>query len=74
MSLAYPHVYDPKDVLRKKPLRNLSEAEKLDVEKIKESGSAFYDVVEKRQPSREKDIALMKIEEAVMWAVKSATR
>lgn len=74
MSLKFPGIYDPKDVLRQTPLRELSEGEKLDVEKIKEFGKTFYEIIEKRQPSRERDIALMKVEESVMWAVKAATK
>jgi len=63
--------------------RPLTDEEKLDMDRVKDAGLAFYDVCEAiglhgapdRAPgSRELSLAKTKIEEAVMWATKHITR
>ncbi len=63
--------------------RALTEAEKDDMEKIKDAGLAFWNVCEQiglhgapeRAPgSRELSLAKTKVEEAVMWATKHITQ
>ena len=60
--------------------RELTECEKIDVRVIKDVGAEFLDHLDTiashaadRKPTRELAIARTKIEEAVMWAVKSIT-
>lgn len=54
--------------------RPLSAEASLAVLKIKGSGAAFYADLEKHVlPGREASLAKTKVEEAVMWAVKSIT-
>lgn len=53
--------------------RVLNEEEKLQMQKIKDSGLYFYRYLETMEPSRELSLAKTKIEEAVMWAVKHIT-
>ena len=54
--------------------RVLSEAEKLQMQSIKDYGKSFYEMLDAMEPSREISLAKTKIEEAVMWATKSLTR
>jgi len=54
--------------------RILSEQEKADMVEIKDAGLAFLKMVDRFEPSREMSLARTKIEEAVMWAVKSITK
>lgn len=54
--------------------RVLSEAEKANMQAIKDQGLAFHELVSGIGESRELSIAKTKIEEAVMWAVKHITR
>ena len=63
--------------------RALTEAEKLQMQQVKDQGSAFVALLHEigasdpqagRQAGRELSIAQTKIEEAVMWAVKHITR
>lgn len=61
--------------------RVLSDAEKLNMQAIKDYGLGFYELLQKvggtqgdRLASRELSLAATKIEEAVMWAVKHVTR
>lgn len=54
--------------------RVLSDAEKANMQAIKDQGLAFHELVARLGESRELSIAKTKIEEAVMWAVKHITR
>lgn len=63
--------------------RVLGDAEKANMQEIKDAGLAFATLLHKiggsdpagdRQASRELSLAQTKIEEAVMWAVKHITR
>ena len=54
--------------------RVLSDAEKAQMQAIKDMGLQFHDLVESVGQSRELSLAKTKIEEAVMWAVKHVTR
>lgn len=54
--------------------RVLSEAEKEAMVKIKDIGLEFINFVKTMESSRENSIAITKMEEAVMWAVKSITK
>ncbi|HLY04292.1 MAG TPA: hypothetical protein VKR31_00945 [Rhizomicrobium sp.] len=54
--------------------RVLNDAEKANMEKIKDLGLAFHDFIEGIGQSREISLAKTKIEEAVMWAVKHITK
>lgn len=60
------------DTMRKNP-RNLTDAEKANMTAIKDKGNEFHDLVSGLGNSREVSLAKTKIEEAVMWAVKSIT-
>lgn len=52
----------------------LSPEEKLAMKAIKDAGLSFLNDLDKYvHPGREKSLAITKIEEAVMWAVKSIT-
>lgn len=53
--------------------RRLNDAEKELIDRIKDQGQAFLDLISAEQ-GREVAIARTKIEEAVMWAVKHVTR
>lgn len=53
--------------------RVLSDAEKAQMQAIKDEGLRFHDLVEGIGTGRELSIAKTKIEEAVMWAVKHIT-
>lgn len=53
--------------------RVLSDAEKANMQSIKDQGLAFHDFVSGLGNSREISLAKTKIEEAVMWAVKHIT-
>lgn len=53
--------------------RVLSDAEKAAMVWFKDSGAAFISYCDTCGPSRELSIASRKMEEAVMWAVKSIT-
>lgn len=53
--------------------RVLSDAEKANMQAIKDEGLRFHELVSGLGNSREISIAKTKIEEAVMWAVKSIT-
>jgi len=55
--------------------RVLSDAEKLQMKEVKDKGLDFITYVRGMgPPSRELSLAMTKIEEAVMWAVKHITR
>ena len=54
--------------------RVLSDAEKLQMQAIKDKGLELYQLVESIGKSRELSLALTKTEEAVMWAVKHLTK
>jgi hypothetical protein len=54
--------------------RVLSEQEKADMVEIKDAGLAFVKMLERFPKSREMSLAATKMEEAVMWAVKSITK
>ena len=53
--------------------RVLSDAEKANMVAVKDKGLEFLDLVSGLPASRETSLAKTKIEEAVMWAVKSIT-
>lgn len=53
--------------------RVLTEAEKISMTEIKDTGALFLQLLDFMPPSREISIAKTKIEEAVMWAVKGLT-
>lgn len=53
--------------------RTLSDADKANMQAIKDEGQKFFDLVSGLTQSRETSLAKTKIEEAVMWAVKSIT-
>ncbi|MCW2317961.1 hypothetical protein M2322_003526 [Rhodoblastus acidophilus] len=53
--------------------RVLSDAEKANMQAIKDEGLKFHELVSGLGNSRELSIAKTKIEEAVMWAVKHIT-
>ena len=53
--------------------RVLTDAEKANMSAIKDEGLKFHDLISGMGNSREISIAKTKIEEAVMWAVKSIT-
>ena len=53
--------------------RVLSDAEKANMQTIKDMGLAFHDFISGVGNSREMSVAKTKIEEAVMWAVKHIT-
>jgi len=53
--------------------RALSEAEKANMQAIKDEGLKFHSLVEGLGNSRELSLAKTKVEEAVMWAVKHIT-
>lgn len=54
--------------------RVLSDVEKADMLRVKDSGEAFLQVLSGLASTRETSLARTKIEEAVMWAVKSITQ
>ena len=54
--------------------RVLSDAEKVQMQAIKDKGLELHSLIEGIGKSRELSIALMKTEEAVMWAVKHLTK
>lgn len=53
--------------------RVLSDAEKANMQTIKDQGLAFHDFIACLGNSRELSLAKTKVEEAVMWAVKHIT-
>lgn len=53
--------------------RVLSDEEKLNMKKIKDKGLDFIEFVQLLGKSRENSLAITKMEEAVMWAVKHIT-
>lgn len=53
--------------------RVLSDEEKTSMQEIKDMGLAFHDRIGALGNSREVSLAKTKVEEAVMWAVKSIT-
>lgn len=53
--------------------RVLNDEEKFAMQKVKDDGLAFHDLLSALGNSREISIAKTKIEEAVMWAVKHIT-
>jgi hypothetical protein len=54
--------------------RVLDDAEKANMQTIKDLGLSFHDFIEGMGGSRELSLAKTKIEEAVMWAVKHITK
>ena len=61
------------DNIMRHQYRDLSDADKLAMEKIKDMGSAFHTLIDTYGPSREISLAKTKVEEAVFWAVKHVT-
>lgn len=60
------------DIMRNQ-YRVLSDNDKASMAAIKDKGAEFHDLVSALGGDREISIAKTKIEEAVMWAVKSIT-
>lgn len=54
--------------------RELTDAEKAHVNDIKEFANHLYIPISLMADSREKSLAITKLEEAVMWAVKGITK
>lgn len=54
--------------------RVLSEDEKAQMKKIKDMGLEFIEYLQANGASREISLAITKMEEAVMWAVKHVTK
>ena len=54
--------------------RVLSDAEKAQMQAVKDKGLELHDLIESVGASRELSLAKTKTEEAVMWAVKHITR
>lgn len=54
--------------------RVLTDAEKAQMQAIKDKGLELHDLIESIGTSRELSVAKTKTEEAVMWAVKHLTR
>lgn len=54
--------------------RTLSDEEKMLMKALKDQGQLFIDYVNTIGKSREYSLAITKIEEAVMWAVKGLTK
>lgn len=61
------------DVMRHE-YKTLSDDEQQEMQHIKDLGLDFHKYLENLGTSRELSIAMTKIEEAVMWAVKHVTR
>lgn len=57
----------------RKQYRELSEDEKNIIEDIKDVASNLEWQIERMEPGRCRSLAMTKLEEAVMWAVKGAT-
>ncbi len=53
--------------------RVLTDEEKSDMKSIKDMGLTFVEFIGRLPPSRENSLAITKMEEAVMWSVKSLT-
>jgi len=56
--------------------RELTEVERLQVQEVKQAGLAFWQLCDRLAPpqgNRELDLAKIRMEEAVMWAVKHLT-
>lgn len=53
--------------------RVLSDEEKAAIAAIKDKGEELFELIKAQGLSREVDIAMIKTEEAVMWAVKHVT-
>jgi hypothetical protein len=54
--------------------RVLSDAEKAQMQAIKDKGLEFHEYIKSLGTSRELSLATTKVEEAVMWAVKHLTK
>lgn len=54
--------------------RVLTDQEKISMQSIKDKGLEFHDLITSIGTSRELSLAVTKVEEAVMWAVKHLTR
>lgn len=73
-----PHVESTEDArtvnnTMRHQYRVLSDAEKANMQKIKDMGRDFHDFIAGLGASRETSLAKTKVEEAVMWAVKHIT-
>ena len=53
--------------------RVLYDDEKAQMQKLKDDGLAFWELIDSIGASRELSVAKTKVEEAVMWAVKHVT-
>lgn len=54
--------------------RQLTEAEKLNMQAVKDYGLGFHDLLSTMGESRELSLAKTRIEEAVMWGTKHITK
>lgn len=57
----------------RKTYRELTDAEKVQLDNIKDAAQALYDYIEAVEDSREKSLAKTHLEESVMWIVKKIT-
>jgi hypothetical protein len=55
----------------RKEQRNLTEEERDLVNNIKQIAEDLNDAIDMAPPSHERDVALIKLQECVMWAVRS---
>lgn len=67
-------IYDPNDVTRQSPKRPLDAEEVFQIASIKEVGQELIDLLNTLPMSREIAVAITKVEESVMWAVKGVTK
>ena len=57
----------------RKAYRELSDDEKQLLDRIKDQAQDLLDTIESAEPGRERSLAITKLEETVMWAVKGIT-
>ena len=67
-------IYAEDDVVRKTPLRELTAEEQFQIASFKDIGQEFIDLLNTLKINREIAVAITKVEEAVMWAVKGVTK
>ena len=57
----------------RKEQRHLTADEREQVNSIKQLAEDLHDLIDMLQPSRDRDIAQVKLEESVMWSVKAVS-
>lgn len=60
------------DIFRK-AYRQLTEQEQKQLDDVKDAAAVLHDAINRNSPSRPQSLAITKLEEAVMWAVKAIT-